>query len=94
MDNMILLAKHKRAKGQDGFSVSCVLFIVKYNHKEKAVFDCVRDNYLGPEDRSTLFLYENNIVLFDFKAPSFIKHFLVFVLSCILQANTDLIFNL
>lgn len=51
MDNMILLAKHKRAKGHDGFSVVCVLFIVKYNHKEKAVFDCVRDNYLGLEDR-------------------------------------------
>lgn len=50
-DNMILLAKHKRAKGHDGFSVVCVLFIVKYNHKEKAVFDCVRDNYLSPEDR-------------------------------------------
>lgn len=51
MDKTIFLAKYKRVKGHSGFSVACVLFIVKYNHKEKAVFDCVGHNYLRSEDR-------------------------------------------
>lgn len=32
------------------FSVAYVLFIVKYNHKQKAVFDSVSGNYLGSQD--------------------------------------------
>lgn len=48
---MILLAKYKRAKHMMCFSVPFVLFIVKCKNKQKAVFDSVRDNYLGSEDR-------------------------------------------
>jgi hypothetical protein len=32
-------------------SVARMLLVLKYNHKQKAVFDSVRDNYLGSEDR-------------------------------------------